>query len=265
MPHFRAPPNYLVFNSPNEEENGTYMCPHPGCDGVTLVDAEECCQHEEEWHKGSYARNDCSVPFAAWPALHRHIKASGHEAFVDTVSETFSGSNDSYYDGEECEAVCCQRFQTTFATRLAFQRHLETSGHIGAVKFEEELKKMDLTQEEMEEKINKASKLCCDVEGCSLFEVTFSSAHSYFHHCNTKAHKRHMKDEEMEGDEDGKDTEEKEVKVFVCTVDGCRSFGREFKLKGKYVKHCVTITHQKAQKAAEAQVCLTRELWELHS
>lgn len=74
-----APMGYKVTDSPNEDENGTYACPHTGCDGYTLPDAQACFTHEAEWHAGPYVCGLCSTRFAALPALRRHAKMNQTE------------------------------------------------------------------------------------------------------------------------------------------------------------------------------------------
>ncbi|PHH61003.1 hypothetical protein CDD81_969 [Ophiocordyceps australis] len=76
------PPGYFVLSSPNEGENGRLSCPHQSCDGFVFTSAQQCVEHEAEWHVGPYECAECLSKFASGPALTRHALATGHQRWV---------------------------------------------------------------------------------------------------------------------------------------------------------------------------------------
>lgn len=280
------PPGYLVVASPNDGESGTYACPYDGCDGVVCGSVDDCHAHDREWHAPPYSCAECGAGFAAYPALSRHIKASGHQRWAcqneDCASKGVEfdghlsyhlhimssgahrclapagedGDGESTADGlSECPSVeeficlerCCAHYMRTFSTERMFDVHANGNGHRGAVKGGESLLRQGLSTADLEAKQEAMREFRCDRKGCPLFGHCLSTSHSYANHVQTAAHRFPCMDVSADQDADGTEDEAWQPQAKPsCVVLGCPQYGRQFSHRANHERHVNSAPHIRA-------------------
>lgn len=222
----QPPPDFMLLDSPNEGETGTFACPFDGCDGVVCGSAQECHLHLREWHSPPYACAGCDAYFAAQSALARHVKATGHQKWIcakqacemkgfefeshleyrnhviasdshrslgqrpahDKAADPDDTlSEDSAADYFMCLEPCCCRYLQRWTERM-YEVHVKGHCHVAAAQEGEGLRKRGLSETELEQKQYACRKFLCDAPGCPQFGKCLSSSQSYYYHVQTWNH-----------------------------------------------------------------------------
>ncbi|KAM4064364.1 hypothetical protein HRG_006184 [Hirsutella rhossiliensis] len=223
------PPDFLLLDSPNEGEAGTFACPFDGCDGVVCGSAQECHIHLKEWHSPPYACAGCEAYFAAQPALARHVKATGHQKWV-------------------CAKNGCELKGFEFESHLEYRKHVIVStshrslGQRDGTRYPDKVTDPDETLSE-----GSAEDYFLCIEPCCcrylqqwterMYEVHVKS------HCHVAAiqeeealRRKHLSVEELEQKREARRT-------FLCDVRGCPQFGKCLATSHSYYYHIQTWSH----------------------
>ncbi|KAL6900439.1 hypothetical protein GGI43DRAFT_427510 [Trichoderma evansii] len=237
------PPGYLVADCINKEEGDggrPFACPEIGCDGFTFDTINECRAHEDDWHNPPYSCSECSMCFAARPALKRHFNSTGHYNWV-------------------CEEKECTMKGVLFANRSEFVAHvLHTGGHERLFPTEEFDNLVSPTR------INYAEVICitgddtisesseeevyqCLEPSCRRYQQFFHSENEFSRHEESHAHVNAIKYSEnlRELGESVVDitTKQEAAREFRCTAEGCPFFGEKLKTSQSFYRHITTPKH----------------------
>ena len=234
------PPGYLVWTTPNDGEYGTYTCPsYDGCDGIVCDNIEECYAHEKEWHSSPYSCAECSTSFAAYTALSRHIKASGHQQWV-------------------CHNAECELKGVTFDSHVSYYAHIiNSSAHLQFIPPRENMN-LELVEElsDNESDVDMTDGLseCPSLDGficlepcCSAYLRRFSTECVFQVHINSRGHDFAAKREEslLRQDLPAAELQAKQeaMREFRCDVKGCALFGCCLSTSQAYANHIQTTGH----------------------
>lgn len=237
------PPGYLVADDINHNEGDggrPFACPEIGCDGFTFDTINECRIHEDDWHNPLYSCSECSMCFAARPALKRHFKITGHYNWI-------------------CQEQECNMKGILFANQSEFVAHaLHTGGHerlfpaeglnspvsLKRINYAEiiHLPCEDTASETSEEEVYQ-----CLEASCRRYQQLFHSESEFDRHEESHAHANAIKySEDLR--ESGKatediTTEQEAAREFRCTAEGCSSFGEKLKTSQSFYRHINTAKH----------------------
>ncbi|KAF4508734.1 hypothetical protein G6O67_005076 [Ophiocordyceps sinensis] len=212
------PPDFLLLDSPNEGERGTYTCPFDGCDGVVLGSPAECHVHVKDWHSAPYSCAACSAYFAAQPALARHVKATGHQKWM-------------------CAKAGCEM------KGFEFENHLEYRDHVIASASHRSLGQREAGEREADER--EAGERGAGQRGAGQREADQKEADHGYGDARTCPGDQHMTDaDETLSEESGDD-------YFMCLEPCCRRYLQRW-TERKYAVHVNSHCHVAAVQEGEA-------------
>ena len=235
------PMGYLVLDSPNRGENGSYACPHQGCDGLTFDTAVECIIHETEWHSPPYECRECKKRFAAQTALNRHATATGHEQ-IWTCREPRCPENETEFQSNL--ALLCHVIGSKTHQRIREARYF-TRAQAKPVYKEIPWDDDSTADEASKETVKDEYK--CEEPYCCKYEHDFRSDREYEKHVKGQGHvaatalAQTLKDVEMTDEE--RAAKQKAARECTCDAAICPMFGRKFSSSTSYHHHIKTVAH----------------------
>ncbi|PNY25885.1 Uncharacterized protein TCAP_04177 [Tolypocladium capitatum] len=248
-----APPGYFVLTSPNDGETGTYTCPHDGCDGVVCGSIDDCHTHHKEWHSPWYSCAECGASFAAFPALSRHIKASGHQRWACRNHDCeWNGIEFDGYLGYHAHVMSARAHG--YLTTAGEDRDDVHAEHGRGDSYDDGGSDVDMSDGPSE--CPSADEFVCIEACCSQYMKRFLTDRLFDMHVNSKGHRCAVAGGEslLQQGLPTADLEAKQeaMREFRCAVEGCPSFGHCLSTSHSYFYHIQTSAHLFPRKDVDA-------------
>ncbi|KAI9155174.1 hypothetical protein HJFPF1_07750 [Paramyrothecium foliicola] len=269
MEGISAPQGYLVIDSPNAEENGSYSCPHVsskkgcekdcdngcagGCDGMSFDTVIDCISHEIDWHTPPYECNECKETFGAYPALERHAASSGHEQIWLCH---YSRCPEAGHEFPSHMALLLHVIGS-LAHQRAREARYNTRG-VARVSYRERSWKEEGEESGSEhntvERDYKCGEACCYKYNHKLSSAGELDRHvkSHGHLCAVALDQSLVAQEQLTEEE--LEAKRQAARLWQCDSECCPQFGKPLAGSTSYFNHIATTAHLEGPPAKKAKV-----------
>ncbi|EGR46392.1 uncharacterized protein TRIREDRAFT_109908 [Trichoderma reesei QM6a] len=168
-------------------------------------------------------------------------------AEVLTIMEGESSEGDSSDDEDQiCPEPSCRRYQHTFHKEAEYIRHIESHGHVHAVRYSESLRESGKSIANITLEQEAAREFRCTAHHCTYFGEKLKTSQSFYHHITTVQH-LHPRSAESNPSSPTADIRLKLAQInLTCDEPECPRFEHCFLNRGAYGQHTNSVAHKRA-------------------